>query len=143
MKSTRGEKREAGFSLVELIVVIAIMAILIGILAPAYLRYVEKSRKQKDDTAAGEILHAAEIVVLSGTYEVPAGQVLVTYDKTNGVVVQNDPLGNALSRELTGLFGDLSKVKPESNTYSSKTYTITISAPTDSSGVPVLSGAWN
>lgn len=37
-----------GFSLVELIIVIAIMAILVGVLAPQYLKYVEKSRRSAD-----------------------------------------------------------------------------------------------
>lgn len=37
-----------GFSLVELIIVIAIMAILIVVLAPQYLKYVERSRNSTD-----------------------------------------------------------------------------------------------
>ncbi len=37
-----------GFSLVELIIVIAIMAILIGVMAPQLLKYVERSRQSKD-----------------------------------------------------------------------------------------------
>lgn len=40
------KKNNSGFSLVELIVVVAIMAVLVGVLAPAYLRYVEKTRTQ-------------------------------------------------------------------------------------------------
>lgn len=47
-----------GFSLVELIVVIAIMAVLMGVLAPQYLKYVEKTRLQKDNSAIGEIAQA-------------------------------------------------------------------------------------
>jgi type IV pilus assembly protein PilA len=41
-------KNNKGFSLVELIVVIAIMAVLVGVLAPQFMGYVEKSREATD-----------------------------------------------------------------------------------------------
>lgn len=44
-QKTMGNK---GFSLVELIVVIAIMAVLVGVLAPQFIKYVEKSRESTD-----------------------------------------------------------------------------------------------
>ena len=56
-------KNNKGFSLVELIVVVAIMAVLVGVLAPAYLKYVEKSRLQKDVSAIGEVVNAIEIAL--------------------------------------------------------------------------------
>ena len=41
-------KNNQGFSLVELIIVIAIMAVLVGFLAPQYLRYASHSRVAAD-----------------------------------------------------------------------------------------------
>ncbi len=49
-----------GFSLVELIIVIAIMAILIVVLAPQYLRYVERSRNSTDMQNARTLMTAVE-----------------------------------------------------------------------------------
>lgn len=47
-----------GFSLVELIIVIAIMAILVGVLAPTFMKYVEQSRRSADISTAEEIRQA-------------------------------------------------------------------------------------
>ena len=52
------KRNKLGFSLVELIVVIAIMAIMTAVLAPSLLSYVERSRAQKDNSAMSEVVNS-------------------------------------------------------------------------------------
>lgn len=52
------ENEEKGFSLVELIIVMAIMAILVGVVASQVIPYMEKSRQSKDQQQLSEIATA-------------------------------------------------------------------------------------
>ncbi len=55
-----------GFSLVELIVVIAIMAVLVGVLAPQFIKYVESSRRSTDISNAQNIQSAVLADIADG-----------------------------------------------------------------------------
>ena len=52
-----------GFSLMELVVTIAIMAVLAAVLAPALIHYVEDSRAAKDDHAMQEVVNAMNVAL--------------------------------------------------------------------------------
>lgn len=100
------EMNNKGFSLVELIIVIAIMAVLVGVLAPQYLKYVGNSKVSTDITNAGNINTAFSAGIADGTITgsatgattVPSGISITSFpsskfDSTFGWSVDYDQTG--------------------------------------------------
>ena len=94
-----------GFSLVELIVVVLIMAIIAVALAPQVMRWVENSRKSNDIEAYASLVNALQVAgtdegVLS---EVGTSTITVTFDKATGVSMTGNKLIAAVIRTLPEL----------------------------------------
>ena len=78
------KKDNHGFSLVELIIVLAIMAVLTAILMPQFLKYVEGSRVSKDEYEADQI---KKVIEMAWTIEIinqeldmkPGESIIVSY----------------------------------------------------------------
>lgn len=108
--------KNAGFSLVELIVVIAIMAILVGVAVPVYTSYIEKTQKAKDVQMTEEIAHAMEIAAIAdgwantygitqdGTY---IGAVILHPDKASAELEGATATDSALQEVYDNLAAEL------------------------------------
>jgi type IV pilus assembly protein PilA len=136
--------KNKGFSLVELIVVVAIMAVLVGILAPAYLSYVEKTRRGADEDTAEEIRHSVEVATAElDVYDEVCGGYTINFTKNssipNAVPAGKPNLKNAITDVYNG-----KNFNVKSKKYKAKTgYRVTISNANGGTGAAlVVSGNW-
>jgi type IV pilus assembly protein PilA len=113
-----------GFSLVELIIVIAIMAVLVGVLSPTYLKYVEKSRKAADLDNLQTIISAVQVYYSDPSNQLPsAGNYAVTISD-KGAVSTVDSITAACKD--AGM--DVSKTTIKSSAYMGKSIVFTVTA---------------
>lgn len=127
-----------GFSLVELIIVIAIMAVLVGVLAPQFIKYVESSRVATDESAAAEVLNATKIALaVEDVYnECQSGDKVTVAD---GGVATATSGRTAMQAELDVAVPDT--IEFTSKTHNGQSYEVTITI--DSNNAVTCTGAWN
>ncbi|MCQ2526106.1 MAG: type II secretion system GspH family protein [Lachnospiraceae bacterium] len=118
-----------GFSLVELIIVIAIMAVLVGVLAPQFIKYVESSRQSTDIDNVAEFKSAVEAYVADEMAEGHAvGDLTVNWGGATTITITGT---GCTTHTISGMLQDLgiegTKTKSDgwntgSATYSTSTY---------------------
>ncbi len=97
MKKNWLKKSNKGFSLVELIVVIAVMAILVGVAVPVYSSYIEKAQIAKDKQLVNDIKYAMEIASVGEKW---SSEYNITQDGTYiGAIVLSPPADVVVQQE--------------------------------------------
>ena len=122
-----------GFSLVELIIVIAIMAILIGVLAPQYIKYVERSRVSTDEDMMDSVMKAVQTAISDEDFYDNISVKDTATISAAGLATGSTGLQNAFD-EFYGTTGGIDANKKfKSKTYENATCTIEVTANTGAS----------
>ncbi len=124
-----------GFSLVELIVVIAIMAVLVGVIASQFVKYVGQSKETSDKSNVDNLQSTANIVLADPTLTtISAGSFVITPGANGAAATVSDGVGGNFKSLLEDALGKDAKgqVKyPTINATDKTSYTITVTAATN------------
>lgn len=117
-----------GFSLVELIIVIAIMAVLVGVLAPQYIKYVEKSRVSADAQQVEEFTGAMTVLASDVDVTLDSGKTYTVTSDTDGKITISDDLKAILNTQ--GTVDTAKSYSYKSTAYKAQAITITLAYDT-------------
>lgn len=121
-----------GFSLVELIIVIAIMAILAAALAPQLIKYIEKSRISSDKTSASSVKTAFDTAIANDdAYDDALTGSKVTC--TDASDLSFDGTDTTLTSEMAKTLSDLKA--PKSKKFKGQSYYVSWTVSDDGDGV--------
>ena len=135
----RKDKNQKGFTLAELLVVVAIIAVLVAVSIPIFTAKLEKSREATDIANMRAAKAAATVALLSEesfatntdvwTSSGTAGDYTAYYDADNGKLVKNAPAayGKGTSKPASTTYTGYDATKD----YTASTIKVTCNAKTD------------
>ncbi|MDO5156091.1 MAG: prepilin-type N-terminal cleavage/methylation domain-containing protein [Eubacteriales bacterium] len=137
------KKSNKGFSLVELIIVIAIMAILAGALAPALMKYINKTRLASDISAGQTVAKAVQAAMSNETaFNEMKSTFTCSYTATD-ISAQSGPCFTAECASVCDWTKAVSKAKKDMNgsAITPGNYTVSVDVATNSIVVKLGTGA--
>lgn len=138
----RTKRNNKGFSLVELIIVIAIMAILAGVLAPQFVKYIGRSRTSTDIQNAQQIATALSAEFADTARATEVTQQVVSDANSTKAWDDTTKDAGANNRSQKDVFGGVPKVKADSDyhfVYSiTKSGEVTVSVTKDNTNLVEL-----
>lgn len=130
------KKNNKGFSLVELIVVIAIMAVLVAVLAPQFTKYVDRSRQSNDASTVSSIVTAAQVGIADTDYEIGPDTYTITVT-TSGTTVDAADATNkdaniaAMTKAIEDACGKLNTMKRTAKKWEGENIVVTITVESE------------